>query len=151
MRLLGIDYGTKKIGIALSDERGEFALPHSVIENCPSKKCAEAAAARIGEICGKEGVGKIILGESVDYKGRPNPVMEKIRVFKALLEKEIGLPVVYQSEVLTTKESLRRAPDRIGPRGKVSRKRADREIKKSDASAAALILRSFIEKQKVLK
>ncbi len=150
MRLLGIDYGMKRIGIALSDEEAIFAFPHSVIENCPSKKCAEEAVKKIKEICGANNVGKIVLGKSVDYKDRPNPIMEKITPFKTLLEKEISLPVVYQSEVLTTKESLR-APGRIGPRGNVSRKRAEWEIKKNDASAAALILRSFIEKGKVLK
>ncbi len=150
MRLLGIDYGMKRIGISLSDEEAVFALPHSVIKNCPSKKCAEEAVKKIKEICGANSVGKIVLGESVDYKGHPNPIMGKVAPFKALLEKETGLPVVYQSETLTTKESLR-TPDRIGPRGNVSRKRKGMEIKKNDASAAALILRSFIEKRKVLK
>ncbi len=150
MRLLGIDYGTKRIGIALSDEDRVFALPFSVIENCPSKKCAEKAVKSIKKICDKNNVGKIVLGKSVDYKGRPNPVMKKISLFKDFLEKEIGLPVVYQSEVLTTKESLR-PPGRIGPRGKVSGKRAGWEIPKNDAAAAALILRSFIEAEKVLK
>ncbi len=146
MRLLGIDYGTKRIGVALSDERGEFALPHSVIPNCPSLKCAGDAAARIGKICAEQGVKKIILGESLDYAARPNPVMKKIKEFKNILEKETGLPVVCQSEAMTTAESLR-LPGLSSPRGRVARKRKGGIIKKNDASAAALILRGFIERR----
>ncbi|MBU2263671.1 Holliday junction resolvase RuvX [Patescibacteria group bacterium] len=125
---MGIDYGEKRIGVALSDESGSFAFPHSVIANCP--KCATLNVAQIKKICGENDVGKIILGESLDYKGKPNPIMKKIERLKVLLEKESGLPVIYQSEVLTTKEAERI----IG------------KTKKTDASAAALILRSYIEK-----
>lgn len=128
MRLMGIDYGTKRIGIALSDERGEFAFAHSVIENDKN------AVKKIKKICGENNVGKIILGESIDYQGRPNPVMKEIEKFKKILEKEIGLAVEYQKEILTTQEA----------------RRGQEEGKKIDASAAALILRSFIEKQKMI-
>ena len=132
MRLIGIDYGEKRIGIALSDESGAFAFPHSVIINCSD--CAILNVAQIKKICGENDVGKIILGESLDYKGKPNPIMKKIEKFKVLLEKEINLPVIYQSEILTTKEAERI----IG------------KTKKTDASAAALILRSYIDKEKML-
>jgi RNase H-fold protein (predicted Holliday junction resolvase) len=79
-------------------------------------------------------VGKIILGQSLDYKKQPNPIMEKIDKFKAVLEKEIGLLVVYKWEVLTTKEA----------------ERVQGRHNKIDASAAALILKSFIESGKML-
>ncbi len=128
MRLMGIDYGEKRIGIALSDENGNFAFAHSVVENNKN------AIKKIKKICEKNNVEKIILGKSVDYQGRPNPVMKKIEPFKKLLEKEIGLRVEYQTETLTTKEA----------------EREQGKIKKIDASAAALILRSFIEKQNML-
>ena len=135
MRLLGIDYGTKRIGIALSDERGEFAFPHSVIQNCPTQKCATLSVAQIKKICGENEVEKIIIGKSVDYDGRPNPVMRKIEAFKTLLEKEIGLPVEYEDETLTTVEA----------------REIQGNVKKIDASAAAVILQSFIEKEKVIE
>ena len=147
MRLIGIDYGTKRIGAALSDESGKFAFPHSVIPNSPGQEGARKAAARIGEICSEEGVKKIILGESAGYGGAPNPVMEKIREFKGILEEETGLPVVYESEFMTTAQSLR-PPERSAPRGRLSRRRKPEKIKKSDASAAALILGSFLERRK---
>lgn len=126
---MGIDYGEKRIGIALSDESESFAFAHSVVENDRN------TIKKIKKIYEENDVGEIILGKSVDYQGRPNPVMKKIEPFKKLLEKEIGLPVVYQQEILTTKEA----------------ERLQGKIKKIDASAAALILRSFLEKQKMVE
>ncbi len=131
MRLMGIDYGEKRIGIAVSDEAGKLAFPYSVVEN----RGREIAAKEIKKICEGSNVKKIILGKSVDYKRQPNPIMKKIELFKALLEKEIGLPVVYQTETLTTKEA----------------ERLQGKCAKIDASAAALILRSFLEKENMLK
>lgn len=125
---MGIDFGEKRIGVALSDERAGFAFPYSVVANNKN------AIKEIKKICLENNVEKIILGESLDYGGKPNPVMQKIELFKKMLEKEIGLPVIYQSETLTTQEA----------------KRIIGKTAKTDASAAALILRSFIEKQKVI-
>lgn len=147
MRLLGIDYGEKRIGIALSDEAKNFSFPHSVVENSPK------TIKKIKKICEENMVEKIILGQSLDYKGQPNPVMEKIEKFKSILEKEISLPVIYQSEVLTTKEAERLLA--VGEaRPPLSRKRYRKGrqgmVEKIDASAAALILRSFIEKRKMI-
>lgn len=127
---MGIDYGEKRIGIALSDEAGEFAFPHSVIQNHSKNIFSE-----IAQICREKEVKKIILGQSLDYAGRFNPIMEKIEKFKILLEEKIKLPVIYQTETLTTREA----------------ERIQGEVKKIDASAAALILRSFIEKEKMIK
>lgn len=128
MRLLGIDFGEKRIGVALSDERGIFAFAHSVVVN------DRKAVKKIKKICEENSVGKIILGQSFNYSNRPNPVMKKIELFKKILEKETGLPIVYQGETLTTQEA----------------KRIQGDVENLDASAAALILRSFIEKQNVI-
>lgn len=128
MRLMGIDYGEKRIGVALSDEQGEFAFAHSVVAN------DKDAIKNIKKVCDDNKVGKIIIGESVDYKGQPNPIMKKIETFKKILSEETGLENVYQPETMTTREA----------------ERLQEGNKKIDASAAALVLRSFIEKQKVL-
>ncbi len=128
MRLIGIDYGEKRIGIALSDEQAKFSFPHSVVIN--NKKTMQ----EIKKICEINNVSKIILGQSLNYSNQPNPIMEKIELFKDSLEKEIKLPVVYQTETLTTQEA----------------KRIQGKTEKIDASAAALILRSFIEKKNIL-
>ena len=71
MKLLGIDYGEKRVGVAVSDETNAYAFPHSVIKNSP--RLIEKVAA----ICVAENIGEIVVGESNDYAGKPNKIMEK--------------------------------------------------------------------------
>ena len=125
MRLMGIDYGTKRVGIALSDETGHFAYPYAVLKN--SKSLVE----EIMRICSKERVGRIILGHSLDYKMQPNIVMTRIDEFKNELELVSSLPVLFENEFLTTAEA----------------KRLQGGGSKIDSSAAALILKSYIDKK----
>ncbi len=125
MRRMGIDYGSKRIGIALSDETGTLAFPHSVIENTAK------AFEEVQKICQAEGVKEIIMGESKDFKGTPNPIFKKSSSFKEELEKNTSLPVHWEHEYLTSLEA-----EHIQGKGI-----------KHDASAAALILNSYISKQ----
>ena len=126
MRLLGIDYGGKRIGVALSDEMGDFAYPYRVVANGPG------AVAQIARISADEGVGGIVLGESRDYTGVENPIMKEIRRFADELAAMSGLPIFFEPELLTSAEA-----ERI--QGKTAT---------LDASAAALILRSYIARKK---
>lgn len=124
MRYLGIDYGTKKIGIAISSKEGGFAFPYKTITN------DERVLDEIEKICATEGITTIILGESVNYKNEPNPVMQHIHSFKTKLEEKLSVPVILQKEILTTKEA----------------ERIQGKSDTIDASAAALILRSYLDK-----
>lgn len=124
MKYLGIDYGAKRIGLAVSDDGGEFAFPFSILEN--GKNIVE----KIKKICEEEKIQVIILGESLDYKGNPNPIMKHIEKFKNNLEKEISIPIHFEPEFLTSREAEHLQEDN----------------KKLDASAAALILKSYLEK-----
>lgn len=146
MRYLGIDYGTKRIGVAISDENGKMAFAHSVIPNLGKEKTAK----KIKKICVENLVGKIALGKSLNYKGEPNPIMEKIEPFKTELEKETGLPVVYQNETLTSAEARRPlGGERKRPPTLNKRKSPEKERQakmKIDASAAALILQSHLDR-----
>ena len=146
MRLLGIDYGEKRIGIALSDENGKMAFAYGVIANRGTKK----VSAEIKKICAENSVGKIVLGKSLNYKGKANPIMAEIEPFKTVLEKETSLPVIYENETFTSAEARRPIS---GPRKRPpvlnKRKSPEKEKKarmKIDASAAALILRSYLDK-----
>lgn len=126
MRYLSIDYGRKRIGIALSDESGEFALPKAVLPN-------EAhLLKRLKGLCDEYNVGAIVIGESLDFTGRPNPIQRQILKFKQNIEGFLKLPVYLEPEFLTSKEA----------------QRVQGETPLHDASAAALILKSFLEKQK---
>ena len=147
MRILGIDYGEKRIGIALSDENGKMAFAYGVIANRGTKK----VSAEIKKICAENSVGKIVLGKSLDYKGELNPIMAEIEPFKTVLEKKTSLPVIYENETLTSAEARRPlGGQRKRPPVLSKRKSPEKEKKarmKIDASAAALILMSFLDKK----
>lgn len=141
MRYLGIDYGTKRIGLALSDESAKFAFPHSAISNLTSCDVVN----KIKQICMEKGVKKIILGRPELFKVTDNKTVEKIEAFKEILEKEIGLLVIFQNEALTTQEARRSLSEKNtkhqaspGPRKKTA---------SVDASAAALILQAYLDRK----
>ncbi len=123
-RLIGIDYGTKRIGVALSDLAGQFALPHSVILN------DEMLLNEIEKIAKENDVTEIVLGESRDYKGEPNKVLAQSMEFKKTLE-EKGYKVTFEPEFMTSTAAARF-------QGKNDM---------HDASAAALILQSYLDRK----
>jgi len=131
MRLLGIDYGTKKIGLSTSDREGKMAFPFSVLDN---PKSIEKLSDLIVALCIKEGVGQIVIGHSLDYKNKTNPIVEETDKLIKTLGQKTEIPVFYQPEVLTTEEA----------------KRLQGDVEKIDASAATLILQSFIDKNKMI-
>lgn len=136
-KLLGIDYGRKKVGIALSDETGTVAFPKEIIKN------DSELINHIAHLIDKENISKVVIGKSTDYKGEDNPVMEQIHQFKRALEKRLVVPIYFESEFLTSLEAQRKPKE-------VSRlkSRKQKVHKHIDASAAAIILQSFIDKNK---
>lgn len=131
MRLLGIDYGTKRVGVALTDSSGRFASGYGVLA------ADGKLIPTIKNICEKEKVGKIVIGESLDIKGRPNPVMKKIDKFREQLAAAVDLPVESEPEFMTSVEAAR------PPAGGEKFLAKDALL---DARAAALILKSYIDK-----
>ena len=127
MRLLGIDYGDKRVGLALTDESGRFALPYKVVANTPQ------LLETVAEICQDSKVVTIILGESKNWQGKANPIMKRIKAFKVKLAKATDLPIIFEPEFLTSAEA-----ERIQGKGE-----------NLDASAAALILKSYLDKHHV--
>lgn len=146
MRYIGIDYGTKRIGIALSDEKRRMAFPYGVIPNLAKEKVAE----KINKICKENKVEKIIIGKSVNYRGEHNPIMREAELFKKTLEETTNLPAVYENETMTTMEAERVLKgERTRPPVQNRRRKTEKFFKmkkKLDASAAALILRSYLDK-----
>jgi putative Holliday junction resolvase len=126
MRLLGIDFGSKKVGLALSDERGVMAFPHSVVPN------DEKLLKTIETLVGKEGVTKIVIGHSVNREGGPNKIQGAIEACMLDLTLSLGIPIELEPEQYTTQEA-----ERI--QGKSSM---------TDASAASLILNSYLMRNK---
>lgn len=134
MRLLGIDYGTKRVGIAVSDDEGRMAFPRETIANDAH------LFEYIEKLCAEEEIGAVILGESRDFSDSENPMMEQVHQFRTTLEQRTGLPVEYELEALTTQQA-RRIPE------KQEKTRKPHTRENVDASAAALILQSYIDKQ----
>lgn len=108
----------------MSDEGGALAFPYAILPN--NRNLVE----EIRKICAREKIGTIVVGESVDYKGEPNVVMEKIRPFIASLEKVTSLPVVTEREFLTTQQA----------------RFFQKEKEHVDDSAAAIILQSYLDR-----
>ncbi|PCI21385.1 Holliday junction resolvase RuvX [Candidatus Wolfebacteria bacterium] len=127
MRYLGVDYGSKKIGIAHSDENGSLAFPHSILPNNDSIIDA------FREIIKEEDISTIVIGESLNDSGDPNIIMKEISTFKEILEKEFGLPVELEKEFLTSFEARRFQSGK----------------KEVDASAAALILQRYLDRKTI--
>ena len=74
-RFLGIDYGTKRIGVAISDENKNLAFPKEIILN------NQDTFKRFGEILKEEQISDIVIGESVDFSGKLNALSARIDVF----------------------------------------------------------------------
>lgn len=137
MRHLGIDYGSKRVGLAISDDGGTMAFPYKILPN--NMELLDT----IHNICGQEEITAIVLGESRDLSGNPNKIMGSIEEFKHNLEAELDLPVYFQAEFMTTIE----ARGREGKESNNARKTAKQTIAPADASAAALILQRYLDKK----
>lgn len=124
MKYLGIDYGTKRIGVALSDDNGEFAFPHAIFS-------MQHALKEIAALCTQLQVGAIVIGYSIASNGRENDVAPKVVQFKEALETVTGVPVYFEREDFSTVEAHRYQLT-AGNR---------------DDSAAAIILQRYLDKQ----
>lgn len=133
MRYLGVDFGSKKIGLALSDEAGVMGFPHSIIPNTP--KLVEELCVLIA----KENIGAVVIGESRTLAGGDNPIAKDARALGRSLSERSGIPVFFESEVFTSAEA-RRMPE------KEAKSRAPKRRAAVDASAAALILTSYLSR-----
>lgn len=130
---MAIDYGSKRVGIALSDESGAMGFPHSTLPN--TGRLIDEVLALITQ----RNVGTVVMGESSAFDGTPNPIATEAKAFGASVESRAHIPVVFESEVLTTQEARR---DFEGVRKPGSSNAL------VDASAAALILTSYLDKQR---
>lgn len=123
-KYLGVDFGLKNIGLAISDDSGKVAFPLVVLKN--SKNLIN----QISEICNEKNIKTLVLGESKDFSGAENPIMESIKAFRDDFLKVSNISVVFYPEFLTSVEA----------------KRFTGENDMHDASAAALILQSYLDK-----
>jgi putative Holliday junction resolvase len=126
-KILGIDFGTKKIGLAIADSETKLAEPLQTIHF----ESSDGALEKIKRVVADENIGKVVLGVSA------GKMAETTKKFGKKLEDILAIPVIYQDERLTTKEAQRLSIEA----GIKRKKRKSLE----DAYSATLILQSFLD------
>lgn len=124
MKYLGIDFGSKKVGFAESDEDGKLAFPMMISEN------NESLIRDTLEIIRAMNIGCVVIGESVDQKGKPNDIAKAARAFAVDLEDKVDIKIVFEKEWFSTAEA-RKSPVATD---------------KVDDAAAAIILQRYLDK-----
>jgi len=136
MRILGIDFGTKRIGVALSDELFLTAQGQDTI----LRKELKADLAAIKAVVASNGVSEVVVGLPLNMNGTYSEKTKETVVFVGELEKMIGVPVKTWDERLTSMQA-----DRAMLEGDMSRAK---RRKLSDRLAAQLILQSYMDSRK---
>jgi len=126
-KYLGIDYGAKRIGIAVSNDEGTIAFPRATIKNDTQ------ALESLTRLVADEKIGSIVVGDTRSFSNLENPVTKGAEGFVARLKKETSLPVTGAWEAGSSIEASRYAPESAGH---------------SDGAAAAIILQRFFDMRK---
>jgi putative Holliday junction resolvase len=126
MKYLGIDYGSKKVGFAQSDDEGSMAFPLMIAPN--DKTLLKDTLELIREMK----ISCVVMGESVDGNGKLNPIAKEARAFASLVEKSIDVSIVFEKEWYSTTEA-RKQPGKEG----------SHEV---DDQAAAIVLQRYLDK-----
>ena len=140
MRVVGIDLGERRIGVAISDTTATIARPLKTIDRGTSDADAvERLRATVAELSDEEPVGCIVIGLPTRLDGSDNLQTPRVRTIVALLSEQTTIPIVMQDERLSSHE----AEERLAVREKDWRKRKAR----LDAAAAAVILQDYLDAQ----
>jgi putative Holliday junction resolvase len=134
--VLGLDYGSQRIGLAISDAEGIFAFPAGVIERRGLTHDLEALRALITE----REVSAVVVGLPLHLSGRSGPEAEAACAFARALGQATGLPVELLDERWTSREAERALRDASG-----RRKRGRGSV---DSVAATLLLRTYLERRR---
>ena len=126
MKRLGIDFGSKKVGIAVTDDAGSMAFPVAVVPN------NDDLLVYVTNLVAERNIKEIVIGHSLNNQGEPNKIHTAVEGFITDLTLAIGIPVHLEPEQYSTQQAAQ-----IQGKGELV-----------DASAAALILDSFITKHK---
>ena len=139
MRIMALDYGSKTVGVAVSDELGLTALPLETIKREKENKLRKTLA-RIEEIIKEKSISLIVLGKPLNMDDSEGERVEKSLIFKEALEKRIGFEVLWQDERLSSVE----AKEILADSG-IKKEDMKRYI---DSVAASVILREFMNTNK---
>jgi putative holliday junction resolvase len=134
MRILGVDHGTKRIGLAISDETETIAQPLEFLAAQPTAKLLS----RIGEIVAQRNVREVVVGLPRNMSGDCGPAAEKAQEFAAALRQTLSVPVQTWDERLTSVQANRLLIQ--------SGMRREKRREKVDQTAAAILLQSYLDR-----
>jgi len=135
MRIVGLDVGERRIGVAVADERLRVALPAAVVERSELPADLDAIARLVQE----QGAEAVVVGLPISLNGSLGPQAQVVKAFGQELAARLALPIEYWDERLSTVEAQRRlaTAGHRGPKAKARR----------DALAAAIILQGYLDRQ----
>ena len=133
MRILAVDHGEKRIGLAISDLTGTIASPLKVIRHLSRT----IDAAQVAELAVNNAVDLMVIGQSFDEQGRPNLAGRRAARFADALKTQTQIPIVFWDESFSTQEA-RATRIELG----VPRKKRGGHL---DELAATMILQSYLE------
>ena len=138
MRVLGIDYGEKRIGLALSDATGLLASPWKRLSNDANLAgAARRLADEVRALQNEDGLDAIVIGLPRRLNGEPTDQTARVEKLAELLRSHVAVPISLQDERLTSHE----AEELLARRERDWRRRKDH----LDAMSAALILQDFLD------
>ncbi len=128
-RILGIDYGTKKIGLALSDEEQKIAFPKTVLANE-----WDGLERLLGGLKSDEGVSEVVIGLPVGFDGKETALSRDVRAFADKMHQKFAFSIHFENEVYSS--------------AAVKTASGDASPKAIDAASAALILQTFLDRRR---
>ena len=131
-RVIGLDHGTRRIGVAIADAETGMAFARPAIQ----RRNLDHDLALVGELCTSEGVTRVVIGLPLNMDGTEGPQAALVRTFGDRLT-AIGLDVVYEDERLSSWEAAERLAE-VG-------RRARRGSGELDATAARVILQQYLD------
>lgn len=134
MRIMALDYGTRRVGVAVSDELGMLARPLGYLPAEPRERFLEELRRLVRE----QGVQRIIVGVPRNMDGTYGPAAAKVRAWMEELRQVLDVPLVPWDERLTTVQAQRL----LHEAGRNTRKQRAR----IDSSAAAVLLQSYLDR-----
>lgn len=134
--VIGLDFGGRRIGLAVSDEAGGLAFPAGILDRRDLARDLEA----LSQLARERGAIRFVMGLPLHMDGRPGPEAAAARKFAAALEQATSLPVEWIDERWTTLEARRIQQEMAATRS--------RRAEPVDDAAAAIILRTWLERER---
>lgn len=135
MRLLGLDIGEKRVGVAISDPAGRVATPLAVVDST----AAQRDGAELARIVAEYEVGLVVVGLPLTLEGEPGPQARRVRTLAQRMTRHLEVPVDFVDERLSSAEAKRRMRE-----SGVSERAMRGSV---DMVAASLLLQAYIDER----